>query len=433
MKQDRIEYLKRAIKRTHKMYTGERTDGKKTLKDVARYFNIFIDESRIDDYVLKGINYNNPSIEIIDNRNDITYNAIYTGKADLLNYSDTIKFNKVTSISPIRKEEIIYYIGSNDPIITKMTFYDGEYELVFEREISNCVGFGLDAESKFVLRYNKNVNKKDKQEKQILLSKIFMNKDNNETLEQTYTYSVQHLIDYNDNQDKYCYTKNGNIIYGVNNCDIKELIHYLHGICFESININVSNFLPHNIKTEDFPELTNALYSSGIVFRGGTDNGIHHTFTIFKTKNPSNIILKYEAIRWGNFKKENGIPDHRRVIVAHKDAQYPIINNGKITSLEIQNIIKELETEFEENVFIQMIIHELKVFANKMDIREGIINEELDPLSPKKFIDKSFDEICDLVDKNKDEYFKLIEEQFEMATNINIEKGKTKVLKPNII
>lgn len=444
MYQDRIEYLKRAIKRTYKRYTGERTDGKATLTDVAKFFNITIDESRLTDYQITKIDFKEPSIEILDTQTDTTFTATYTSDADLLNYSGAKEFNSVISTSPIRKEESLYYIENETPIITKMTFSDGEYELVFEREIRNYIGFGLDAESKFVVRYVKNVYKNDRQGKQQLLSKIFMNIYNNETFEQTYTYSTQHLIDYDDNQDKYCYTQNGNIIYGVNDCDIKGLLHYLHGICFESIQ-NVSKYLPYNMEAKDFPELTNnEMYQSGIVFRGGTDNGIHHTLTIFKTKNQeANIIesskvnydiyLKYEAIEWEKFKKENGEPDCKKVIVAHKEARYPRIDDGNITSLEIQNITEVLDTEFEDNTFIQIVINELKTFANKIDIQKGIVQEVLDPLSPELFIDKSFDEICALVSANKDDYFRLSKEQFETATNINenLEKGHSKVLKPN--
>ncbi len=45
--------------------------------------------------------------------------------------------------------------------------------------------------------------------------------------------------------------------------------------------------------------------------------------------------------------------------------------------------------------------------------------------------DKSFDEICTLVSANKENYFELIREQFEMAANINKEEDKTKKLKLN--
>lgn len=71
----------------------------------------------------------------------------------------------------------------------------------------------------------------------------------------------------------------------------------------------------------------------------------------------------------------------------------------------------------------------MKTFASKMDIQKGLIDEELDLLSPKLLIDKSFDEICSLVNENKDDYFKLIREQFEEKTNFNKEKSHSKVLK----
>lgn len=73
MYQDRIEYLKKAIKRTYKRYTGERTDGKATILDVAKFFNIPVNESRMDDYVINNINYSTPSIEITDRKNAVSY------------------------------------------------------------------------------------------------------------------------------------------------------------------------------------------------------------------------------------------------------------------------------------------------------------------------------------------------------------------------
>lgn len=66
-----------------------------------------------------------------------------------------------------------------------------------------------------------------------------------------------------------------------------------------------------------------------------------------------------------------------------------------------------------------------------MDIQKGILEEELDALSPKVFKDKTFVEIYDLVSSDKEEYFRIIKEQFENATNIKEigEKGKSKILK----
>ena len=447
MCQDRIkyiEYLKRAIKRNYKRYTGERTDGQATLMDVLRLFNISIDESRIDDYLIESIDYNVPSIKVIDKKTNTTYTSEYTDKAKLLNYSGNTSFVNVIISNPNCKLESLYYIGTEELIIAQMTFTDGDYELIFEKETGNSIESGLDADSKFVVRYVKNVPVKDKQGKQQLLSKIFMIKNNNETLEQTYTYSTQHFIKYDDDQDKYCYTQNGNIIYGVNNCRIRELIHYMHGICFESINVDVNRYLPYDIKTKDFPELANnKMYQSGIVFRGGTSNEIHHTFTIFKTKNQvdnkmeskenkvksvEKVYLKYEAIKWEKFGQENGMPKYKKMVVASKEAIYPRIDIGNITSREIRNITEVLDTEFEDDIFIQFVINELKVFANKMDIEKGILEEELEPLSPKVLINKTFDEIYTLVNSNKNDYFNLISEQFISATNIKNKKDFTLIL-----
>ena len=136
-----IEKLKSAIKITYKRYTGERTDGKATLKDVAKFFNIPVDRKRTEDYIISKIDYDTPSIEIKDQKNNISYAATYTGRAELLDFYGPTQFNSVISTSPIRTEENLYYIGNDTPIITKMTFTDGEYELVFEREMPNSVGF----------------------------------------------------------------------------------------------------------------------------------------------------------------------------------------------------------------------------------------------------------------------------------------------------
>lgn len=125
------------------------------------------------------------------------------------------------------------------------------------------------------------------------------------------------------------------------------------------------------------------------------------------------------------------MPDHRKVVVASKKARYPRIDDGNITSRELKNITTVLDTEFEDNTFIQFVIKELETFGNRMDIQNGVLEEVLDVLSPELFIDKTFAEIYDLVSSDKEEYFRIIKEQFENATHIKGigEKGKSKVLK----
>ena len=54
-------------------------------------------------------------------------------------------------------------------------------------------------------------------------------------------------------------------------------------------------------------------------------------------------------------------------------------------------------------------------------------------LSPKLFIDMPFEEIYSMINENRDDYFRLIKEQFEMAINMreSLGKGQSKILKPS--
>lgn len=73
------------------------------------------------------------------------------------------------------------------------------------------------------------------------------------------------------------------------------------------------------------------------------------------------------------------------------------------------------------------------MFDKKIRINEGLVEEELEPLSPKQLIDKTFEEIYEDVVSHLDAYFDIAEKQFKTASNISIleEKGQTKVIKPN--
>lgn len=445
MYNDKIEYLKRAIKRTYKRYIGERTDSEATLIDVLKFFNISIDESRIEDYKISKIDYNTPSIEVIDTKNSTLFAAEYTSNADLLNYSGgEVRFIKLSSVNANRRIDSLFNIGNETPIIEKMTFTNGDYDLVFEREMPNSVSVFSSDGIRFVVRYLQNLKYDGRNVQQQLLAKIFTNKYNDKklasTFEQEYTYSSNNYVIKKNSQDKYAYISNGNVIYGINEFEQEDICHYLNGVCFENSNVDVSRYLPFRINSDDqIFSIDNT--KSIMIFKGGTDDAIHHNFTICKIRSLENaedkqdydIYLNYEAIRWENFNDENGMPQHKKVVVASKTSGYPKIEDGNITSLEIKSIIDDLDTEFKDNTFIQLVINELQTFANKMNIRKGISQEKLDPLSPKLFMNKSFDEICTLVSPDQDDYFKLVAEQFDNLTNSSSleEKGQMKVLKKN--
>ena len=429
MYQDRIEYLRRAIKRTYKRYTGERTDGKANVLDVAKFFNIPVDETRMGDYVINNINYFTPSIEITDGKNAISYTATYTGNADLLNFSGAMQFNKVVSVSPSRKEETLYYIGSETPIITKMTFTDGEYDLVFEREMANSVGMFVNDGVRMIVRYLQNVVYDGRNVKQPLFNRIYKNSYRNGVydgaFEQTYTYGPHRFIKWDDTQDKYTYIKNNNVIYGINELEQKGGCNNLRGICFESTNIPASDYFPLNMYAKDYPLLSETSINSAMMFRFGTGDGIHHSLQLYKGKDAISVMYHSE--------KHHYEEKYYEETIANEEYGLPNLSDGPISSEEIQNLLSSLQARLEDNEVLDIISNELNTFGTKIDIRKGLVQEELDPISPKLFMDKSFDEICALISANKDDYFGLIREQFETAINVNgtPEKGQSKVLKPN--
>ena len=441
MYNDKEEYLKRVIKRTYKRYIGERTDGKATIVDVLKFFNISIDTTRLEDYDIESIDYNIPSIKVVDKKDNTTVTSKYTEDAKLLNYSGNTKFINVIITNPNYRIESLYYTNSTIPIISQLTFIKDDYELTFEKERENYFGFGISADTRFVIRYKKNIKEGRKTGKQSLLTKIYQIKDSN-TFEQDYTYDLQHLINYNDRQDKYCYNEFGTIIYGINNIEIKDKLHQFNGVCFEKINKEFRSYLPYNINKKDFTKYFNKnVCKSAIMFTGSTDEGIHHFLTISKNKTfnnddalttDDNIHLKYEAIKWKSITKEDGIPDQEKVIIAKKELQVAKINDDNISSLEIQSILEQLtakENEDIDNIFIQTVINELMNFINKLEIQKGFKEEPIDELSPKEFINKTFEEIYTLVSNDKDKFFDLISNQFHNATNIKLEQGHTKILK----
>ena len=418
MYKDRIEYLKKAIKRTYKRYTGERTDGNASLKDVAKYFNIPIDESRLEDYCINKIDFNISSIEIIDKKTNTTYFSKYTSSADLLNYSGgEVKFNSLLVLTPMHKVENLYYIGIENPIIEKMTFNDGEYDLVFEREFANSVGPFINDGIQFAIRYLQQLNCKNRNVKQELLTRmykdIYRDGKHNGSFEQLYTYGYNYFVKRNDTQDKYTYTKDSNIIYGINELEQKDNHYILRGICFENTNVNLKEYFPYNMNADNYPVLKDKKIKSAMIFNGFTGNS-RHSLEIYKSD--FNTYIMY-------YVRERGCGD----TTINQELNLPLLNVGNISNDEIQIILENLNNQYCDDEFIKLISKELKTFGKKIDIRKNINQEEYDVLNPKLFINKSFTEIGKLIDANKEEYFKLISNQFETATNIS--QDNEKVLK----
>ena len=421
MYQDKIEYLKRLIKRTYKRYVGERKDGTASLKDVASFFNIPIDESREEDYEINKINFEKPFLELIDKKTNTTYISEYTSDAKLLNYYSgyDLKYNCLKTITPTHQTESLYYIGDEKPIIEKMTFKDGDYDLEFEREYPNRIGLFINNGIQFTISYSKKIKHKERDIDQILLTKIYKEynyEKNYDTFEHFYTYGPTYRIKRDDSQEKYTYINNNNIIYGISELSQRDYDYNIMGICFEKTNVNIDDYFPMNMNAKNYPALKNKNNSSAMIFNGYI-KGSRHLIEIYKNGNEA--VVNYTI-------KENNETINEEFII-------PLINIGNITSAEIQIIITELQDKYSNNDFIALISNELMKFKDKIDIMNDLIKEDYDLLNPKLYIYRSFSEIAKIVDNNYEELFKLASEQFKTATNIyqTDEKGNVKILKAN--
>ena len=358
---------------------------------------------------------------MIDSKTNTTYISNYTNDAELLNYysGGDPRFNSLVTLTPTHKIESLYYIGDQKPLVEKMTYKDGEYDLEFEREFPNSVGLFRNDETRFTIGYLQNLIDKERKVKQRLLTKVYSKdyekENNSDSFQQIYTYGAPYYVKRMDNQDKYTYVRNNSVIYGISELEQRENNHYLRGICFENTHGSLDRYFPFNMNADYYPTLKDENVSSAMIFSGFVD-GSHHSIEIYKKG--AEAVVDYT------------IKDHNETI--SEELIVPLLDNGNISNIEIKSIMTTLEVQFSKDSFISLILAELASFGTKIDIKNGKIEEDSDLLNPKNYINRSFGEIAELVNQNKDEFFDTISDQFKVATNINQTNQKVfeKMLNP---
>ncbi len=414
MYRDRDKYyedfknLKRKIKGTYERYTQ---DGNASLIDVAKCFNVQIDESRLEDYYIKRIGFDTLSIEILDKKNNISYASNYDSYAKLLQHSGNCSlYNNLLIVSPDYEREGLYNGETNSPIVEKVTFRNGDYKLEFMREYPYNIGLFENDGIQFSIKYSQKIMNDYQQD---LLTRIYKDKDCTNSCEQLFTYGFKNFVDINDSQNRYIYVLNNDVICGVE-VRSKKCHYSLGGACFEKTDINSDNYLPLKLFGDNQLDFDKEKSTSAMIFSGSADS-CHHSIIINKIG--SNAHIFYYA-------GKNDDKSEELVI--------PLLNSDKISNNDLQMIITELQTKYSDDKFISLVAKELMLFGNKIDIKNGLVKEELDVLNPRLFIKKSFDEIVKLVSENKENLFNLVLEQFIIATSFsNSDDDKKRKLKSN--
>ncbi len=418
------EYLKSVIKRVYKQYTVERTDGQSTLADVAKLFNIPIDKSRLADYEIRTINFNDKlSLDLVDRKTNTEFKAKYTYNYGL----DRLSYINVTAKNSSKEIENIYYIGDTNPVITKITFIDGEYKLTFEKEMPNDARTNyINVNNKFTIQYL--ANHYDKHEEEVcLLSKTFQKHDDGKYVydfERTRTDQLIAIKENLDSQSKHAFIESDNVMYGIDFFQ-SELHNGVRGAFFESTKIShIKEHFPSSIDNyEPSSKFKDKDTASAIILMGYAGRGNYSELEVYKTT---------ESIVGSYYVKNFSTDEHRKISELKNDFQLPNLDEGMITSKEISYLLESLRSRFKDD-FIELISDDLLEFAKKIDIRKGVLKEEIEPLSPKLFFDKPIEEVENMVESAKDEYFKLASEQYFAISHQKQEEGKANTLKPNNI
>lgn len=295
-----------------------------------------------------------------------------------------------------------------------LTFRLGQYKIELEKE-TVYDSIAMPKKDKFVVTYSKFIKNGNQRVEQKLMTKVYVRifKKGKKIKEFANTYTYRSFCQ--KNVDKYTYIDRNCITYGINEIVKRDSCKFFNGICFEG----KPNFeyLPFGYDMLDYIELIEPNIQSSISFKGKTINGLSYVLEIIK--NNSEIKIKYvsrKPIESSTYYIDTSIEEN-------KEFALPILAEGNITIEELNAIIPIIE-QLGDNEFVAIAFEEINNFYNKLTIKKGLVKEIVDPLSPKILIDKPLEQIEMIINNRKNEYFKLIQEQFENITNPNSELEK---------
>ncbi len=404
-------YYKHLIKIKHKNLN---------IVDVAEYFNIPIDIKRLYDYEIHFLrNDIFPVIEIIDTKENIQYISNFYVKGELLDVTDNPIFNNldITNFNTNIQTKYLYYIGQNSPIKSQLIIPNDKYELVFEKEQPNDLGFG-NSSNIFVVRFYEKYEKEGMTKKEQLFANHFHTFENDieNTMKQFITYDFTSSdLPREDRQDIYAYTINSNIIHGINELEtINEHITFNAFASMENTKItNIERYLPINYISYEKEELKSDNINAAIWFSGYNTDNTYYAIKIFKKFDKINLNLHCRYI-----------DEQHHTIEKTEIRELPILVSGKLTIEEIDSIIDLLNHIYPDNLFMSYAIDQIRKFQTEIKIKEKIINKEENLLDPEMLSSKEYDEITNMVLENKSAYFDLALEQFYNATHMGEAREK---------
>ncbi len=424
-----MDYYVREARKNYELFMQEKNNN--YLKELAKIFSIELDETRLSDYSI--INYcfkasgsSLPTISIYDNKEKTTFTSELTSVADLINIFGGGYYTSVNSSSKLGTITKNFYIGETQPIAEKLEINYGDYSLVFEREKLDEIYTNTPYDNKFCVTYYGKDKNDDK-----LFDKCYLSRVTADYCSYYERKNGQEILARKNNYDcpnHYIHYYNGNVIYviqsqynrSISKCECSGV--FIEDTC--DLCKNRSHFesvFPSGWYTEKLNYLYNPEIKSCLIFQPWTGNEEDKRyFEIYKINDK--LIIKCITKSWDaiEYWKDNT-----------KEHELPIISKGRITAEEIRYLVNYLQPMYNDIITDGLFYNELLKYADMLDNRETLILEETDPLSPKRLINTSFEEILEEIGNNKDKYFDLAQKEFEEMAYGEVKKPIIKALKPS--
>ncbi len=408
------------IKKINDEYENKKIDKLTFLKELVKLFNITLGDSDLSNYDIKSFDFSKLSLEIVNTKDNSLYTANYSSLANYFGddfYTHSIQLIKTTYTANNRMIENLYKISDRELVLSKITFKNGEYGLIIEKERPNWFK-GVSDGYKTTVKYTQNMDWRETKVQQILLCNKYetnyLNEKKDNYFEKKYTYGTfgtRRYFNSDDHYDKYLYNKNNCINYGIIDLKLPSLCKFLRGICIENYKEFNYKMFPSSMTASDYRVLCQGHFNSAIIFECRTEDDVWHFLEIYKSDTIKIKYRSYQNISTSTFKE---IDNNKYTI--------PISCEGIITIEEVNKIINFLESNIVNQQLVTVITNELSTFKNKLARNEDNV---LDPLSPKLLMNKTMAEINEEIGANIDAYFSLIDEQFRKTTrNIEITKDK---------
>lgn len=385
---DRSElgYLTRKIKRTYKWYTGERTDGTATILDLANLFKLSIDEENLEDYEVKSIEFDSPTVEIISKSKAYSYHAEYSSSSDLLNYgSGEVKFiNQVIQYSDNMKREVTRSILRDD------IYYDRFSITLNDHQTLRINRFGPNPYSMFSPQFTQtSISLFDANSRQ--LGQI------DYSIRSPKSDAYEFEMETRGWAQEYQYKLNTGLIYA-----LERDSNDIHAVVFaENVFKGIDDYLPLNYSIEGEVTAENETLTNDQVYSVINLYGLSHT-RIHIYKECKNFKVKYST------RKSWDDPEEKYEYLI------PVLNHcGPIDYMECEYLANELKKCLNNEEVANLVCEKLLEIKFRLMVSKGLAQKEETVLSIEKYMKLPFDDAIKLFVEKKDEIFKEILKRIE--------------------